>query len=173
MRGRLIEENGTVSSRSELPACDEKLAALHRYWRAIHPAATQLPGRRHFDPVAVPQLLPWLWLVEVHRAPLRFKYRLVGTVHVEAEGRDPTGLWLDEAHSSFLASSAFAHFRAVAERGEISFYRGPPVYVIKKEFISIERLILPLAEDGRTVDMLLGITVLKRLDGDRGKARAL
>jgi hypothetical protein len=32
--------------------------------------------------------------------------------------------------------------------------------VIKKDYIAIERLMLPLASDGRCVDILLGITVL-------------
>ncbi|HUN49684.1 MAG TPA: PAS domain-containing protein [Candidatus Sulfotelmatobacter sp.] len=145
---------------ADLPACDHRLVRLHRYWQSIRPAPEALPGRQHFDPAAVRDLLALIWLIDVHRAPLRFKYRLVGTVHVDAEGRNPTGLWLDEAHQRFAASSAYPQFVAAATEGRIAFYRGPPAYVIKKDYIAIERLILPLAADGREVDVLLGITVL-------------
>lgn len=142
------------------PPCDGRLRELHAYWRAIHPDERRLPGRRHFDPIAIPSLLQWIWLVDIHREPLRFKYRLVGTIHVEAAGWDPTGRWLDEAHPDFVHSSAYPQFRACAEDAEICFYRGPPTYVIKKDYVLIERFILPLAGDGHTVDMVLGITVL-------------
>jgi hypothetical protein len=149
-----------LAPSAALPACDNRLVALHRYWSSVRPAPELLPGRRHFDPAAVHKLLALVWLVDVHRAPLRFKYRLIGTAHVEAEGRDRTGEWLDEAHERFATSTALPQFVAVAEAGRIAFYRGPPAYVVKKDYIAIERLILPLATGGRMVDMLLGITVL-------------
>jgi len=150
----------TFPSCSALPPCDLRLANLHRYWLSIHPGPYTLPGRQHFDPIAVPKLLPWIWLADVHRNPLRFKYRLVGTVHGEAGGRDLTGQWLDEGHPGFAMSSACSHFTSAADAHEIGYYRGPPDYVIKKDYVLIERLILPLARNGKDVDILLGITVL-------------
>jgi hypothetical protein len=104
---------------------------LHRCWLSIHPEPDLLPGRRHFDPVMVPRLLPRLWLLDVRRAPLRFRYRLVGTVHIETGGEDPTGQWLDETHPAFAASPAFPQYRAVAQDRMIAFYRGMPTYVIQ------------------------------------------
>ena len=141
------------------PGSDPRVAQLHRYWLGIRPAPDRLAGRQHFDPVAVPQLLRWLWLVDIERDPLRFRYRLVGSEHVAAFGRDATGEWLDETHPSFLDSSAYPAFVAAASGAEISHYRGRPVYFVRKDFLSIERLILPLARNGRQPDILLGITV--------------
>ena len=153
-----------IAPAEALPDCDDKLATLHRTWCAIRPAPGLLPGRQHFDPIAVARLLPWLWLVDVHRAPqgpqLRFRYRLVGSIHVEAGGFDPTGRWLDEAHPRFASSNAMPHFIAAAAGEGFCFYRGRPVYAINKDYIAIERLVLPLARDGTSVDILLGITVL-------------
>ncbi|HXP32117.1 MAG TPA: hypothetical protein VN832_13570 [Stellaceae bacterium] len=146
---------------AELPPCDGKITALHRYWRSIAPHPGDLPSRQHFDPMMVPRLLPWLWLIDVIHDPLRFKYRLIGTVHVEAAGWNGTGLWLDQAHPKFVDSIAFPQFCAVANEGVLAFYSGPPTYVIKKDYIKIERLIMPLARNGRDVDMLLGVTVLE------------
>src|SRR5690348_8213244 len=44
--------------------CDHRLRELYEYWRSRHPAEGVLPGRQHFDPVDVPKLLPWIWLVD-------------------------------------------------------------------------------------------------------------
>lgn len=144
-----------------LPPCDSRLAEIHEYWRSLSgKAGGTLPGRQHFDPSRIARLLPWVWLLDVSRQPLRFRYRLIGTAHVEAGGWDATGRWLDEAHPRFLASSAYPQFCAVAERAVVAYYQGRPTYVVQKDFIQIERLVMPLAQDGRQVDMLLGITVL-------------
>ncbi len=142
------------------PPCDDRIVELYAYWLSIHLARGTLPGRQHFDPAAVSLLLPWIWLVEFQRQPLRFRYRLVGTGHAELLGRDATGEWLDEAHPRFLTSSAYSQFVGAVERAEMGFYKGPPTYHVKEHYMSIERLILPLAKNGTDVDMLLGITVL-------------
>jgi len=112
------------------------------------------------DPVDIRRLLPWIWLTEVQRDPLRFKYRLVGTVHVEAFGEDATGQWYDDAQPRFRGSVDLQQFAAVADHGRIAFYRGPPIYVVDATWKTIERLILPLAQNGHDVDMLLGMTVI-------------
>ncbi len=141
-----------------LPPCDERIVELYRYWLAIHPARGLIPGRQHFDPVDVPRLLPWLWLIEFRRHPLRFKYRLVGTEHVQALGRDPTSQWLDAAHPRFTTSSGYRQFVAAVARGEVGFHRGAAVYYKNRAMATVERLILPLARNGHDVDMLLGLT---------------
>ena len=142
-----------------LPPCDERIVELYRYWLSIHPARGVLPGRQHFDPVAVPKLLPWLWLIDVARQPLRFKYRLMGTEQAVALGRDATGQWLDDAHPRFDASSAHRQLTAAAERGEIGFHKGGARNRNKHHLMWAERLVLPMARNGGDVDMLLGITV--------------
>ena len=147
-----------LSPDAALPPCDERIAELLRVWRAIRPSADLLPGRQHFDPLAVPKLLRWILLVEVARAPLRFRYRLVGSEHVTAMGRNATGEWLDAAHPAFAVSTAYPQYRAAAD-GQVAYYRGPPTYVMEKDYIEIERLLTPLARDGKNVDMLLTMTV--------------
>jgi hypothetical protein len=71
------------------------------YWRKARPAPDQLPGRQHIDPLGMPALLPYAWLVEVHppepgMAIPRFRFRLVGS-HVDLGFRGPmTGRWLHD-----------------------------------------------------------------------------
>jgi hypothetical protein len=140
------------------PEPNDKLAALERHWRAMHPPAG-LPGRQHFDPIDVPSLLPWILLVDVAREPLRFRYRVIGTAHVDTLGYNPTGRWFDEAHPDFHQTTVCREFTEVATRGEPTYYRGPLTFVATKGFLEIERLVLPLARNGRIVDMLLAIVV--------------
>jgi hypothetical protein len=140
------------------PSCSPKIRAIHEYWLSIHPAPEVLPGRQHVDPLAIPALLPWVWLVDVQRSPLRFRQRLTGTEQVRAMERDVTGMWIDEAFPKFLSSPAYPQFVACVEQAQVQYRRGPGLFHLAKEFLSVERVLLPLARDGRTVDMLLALT---------------
>jgi hypothetical protein len=151
-----------LSPEDALPPCDRRIAELHRYWLSIRPARGRLPGRRHFDPVAVPRLLPWIFLLDVERAPLRFRYRLVGSEEVAALGCDPTGRWCDELVADFAAAPTYPQWVATAEEGRIAYHHGLPVVHVPKDYISTERLLLPLARDGERVDMILAIAVFHR-----------
>lgn len=143
-----------------LPSCDKRLVNLYRHWLGIRPAANLLPGRCHLAPSAIPALLPWIWLTEVHRSPLRFKHRLIGTEIVNLMQCDPTGRWYDEIRPDFRISHTFHLFKAGVEDRKISLYHGSPTFTLDGgEWKTIESLTLPLAQNGRDVDMLLGITI--------------
>ena len=145
---------------SSLPqSCDRRLLELHEYWRSLAPAEGQLPGRQHFDPLHIPALLPWVWLLDVYRNPLRFKFRLVGTEHARISGRDVTGQWLDEVHRDATKAETYPQLIAAAESATMGYRRGPPLFPEQGEFAEMERLLLPMARNGRDVDMLLAITV--------------
>lgn len=141
-------------------SADVRVRQLYEYWRGLHPPGGGLPGRQHVDPVAIPaHLLPFVWLVDIQRQPLRFRYRLLGTEHVRVLGRDYTGQWIDEAHPDFAGSAAYTQFAAAAERAVGGYRRGNTLIILPKDYRSMERLLLPLARDGKTVDMLLAISV--------------
>lgn len=147
-----------LASRLQETDWHPTLAALHAYWHSIAPSG-RLPGRQHFDPAEVPRLLPHLWLIDVEPDPRRFRWRLIGT---EAQGGKlrlrPGDLLEDHLDSAELAR-ARAVLEAVLESPAPSWARGRPVMPHAPSVISLERLILPLARDGTTVDMLLGATV--------------
>lgn len=140
------------------------IAALVAYWQRIHPAEG-LPGRQHFDPVDVPALLPHIWLMDVHRNPWRFRVRLVGTAIVAFSGRDSTGRWCDEAFPTFARSEAYTHIVACADRGIPSFCTAK--LLVKDDHRLSQRVHLPLAADGRQVDMILSLTRYIMPPGDR------
>lgn len=141
------------------PSCDRRLQQLHAYWCPLAPAEGGLPARQHFDPLHIPALLPWVWLLDVYRNPLRFKFRLIGTEHARISGRDVTGQWLDEVHRDATKVETHSQLIAAAERATMGHGRGPPLFPGQGEFAEMERLLLPMARNGRDVDMLLAITV--------------
>ena len=91
---------------------------------------------------------------------MRFRYRLIGTDAVAKIEADYTGRWLDEVHPAFVSSYAYADFTDVSLRQRaLAYYRGPPLFHTYKKYVTLERLLLPLARDGITVDMMLAINV--------------
>lgn len=153
-----------VSSAAVPPDCDARIARVLGYWRSIHPAPDRLPGRQHVEPTLLSDVLRWIWLVDVQRAPMRFRYRLVGTGHREVIGKDLTGRWIDEAFPDFPRMQGYADFLAVAG-GEPSYCRRRPEFPVGEKYVSMERLLLPLARDGVSVEMMLGVTLYTRADG--------
>lgn len=153
------ETRGSLWSSGE-PATHwhPKIGQFFRYWRSIHPAQG-LPGRRHLDPLAIPSLLPGIWLLDVQREPFRLRYRLAGTETVEAIGVEVTGRWMDEINPLPLRDQHYLdRYRAIVEQRQPSWRRGPPL-LMSKRVRTIENLVVPLAADGTTVDMLAGFTV--------------
>jgi hypothetical protein len=141
---------------------DPDLRRLYDYWRAIAPEG-RLPGRVHFDPLDVPSLLPRISLLEVHRAPLRYRFRVAGTFLVQFYKFDPTGQWYDEAFAGRPIAGVLERFAIAAEEGVPVWRRGPAVVAPQSEWRTVESLVLPLASDGVTVDMILGATVVHSL----------
>jgi hypothetical protein len=145
-----------------------RVARAYRYWLSIRPPAG-LPGRQHFDPVDIPDLLPCIWLLDVQRQPFRLRYRLVGTSIVEANGREVTGQWLDEAHPHLRHDAEFfSRYRRAVEEARPEWRKGKPRIWAHRDFGEIENVLLPLARDGATVDILVAYTLLYRPDGSVG-----
>jgi hypothetical protein len=136
-----------------------RIAQFFTYWRAIRPASG-LPGRKHFDPLAIYGLLPGIWLLDVQHEPFRLRYRLVGTEAVEAIGTEVTGQWMDEAHPAVSQTPGYLdRYRAVVRQKIPSWRRGTPQLWTHKKYGTLENMVAPLASDGVTVDILVALTV--------------
>ena len=125
------------------------------YWRSKAPEG-RIPGRADIDPLEIPDLLPWLTLVDViwEGARLRLRCRLIGTGVVDRFGRDITGLYAEEAYPDEYVAQALETYGAIIEsrRPHLSRHRIP---IEGREHAEYDRLILPLAADGDRVDMFL------------------
>ena len=153
-----------ASSAAVPPDCDARIHRVLAYWQSIRPAPDRLPGRQHVEPSDLAELLRWVWLVDVQREPPRFRYRLIGTGHRQVMGKDFTGRWIDDVFPDFPQMQGYADFLAVMA-GELRHMRRRPEFPVGEKFVAMERLLLPLARDGVTVDMMLGFTLFTRADG--------
>lgn len=134
------------------------IRTLYDHWIFIHPPSG-LPGRQHLDPTAIPRLLSHLFIVDVSRDPLRFKYRLIGTQYARLIGLDLTGRYLDEVHPDFH-DLILRQYTEAAELGRPAYRKGAIKYARPdKQYLGMERLIVPLARNGVDVDMILGVVV--------------
>jgi hypothetical protein len=118
----------------------------------------RLPGRQDIDPLDIPELLPHIAMYDVVRDAdrLRFRIRLLGTANVQLMGSDCTGEFLDEQMNAQDGARVAASYRSVAEEGRPHYWRSFLV-TPGREHVHYERLLLPLAADGRTVDVLVAL----------------
>ena len=130
-----------------------ELAALHTTWLSIA-GDDRLPSRAQIGPET---LKPWLRnvaLVDVERSPMRFRRRLVGTKIVDYQGWDSTGRYLDEEHIGAIDTAEAADFVTCAEHGR-PVHRSESSYDEAGDLVRWERLLLPLAKDGLSPNMIL------------------
>jgi hypothetical protein len=82
-----------------------------------------MPARCNFDPLEARFAIGHISLIEVHRDPLRFYFRLDGTKQVELFGIDCTRRYLDGAMPPEHAAMAAASYGEVAKYGEPRYHR--------------------------------------------------
>jgi hypothetical protein len=125
---------------------------LYRYWLAKR-GSRAMPARRDIDAADIPALLPYLGIVDKVAGQVR--YRLVGSDIVRQYGRELTGSLVGSHLRN--APEAVAKLRAIGER---VFITAHPIFITgqyETECGSVHNssaLILPLSDDGATVNML-------------------
>lgn len=113
-----------------------------------------MPGRADIDPIDIPNLLPYVSLIDVEQEPYRMRYRLIGTHITEAIGRDSTGRYFDELYEGRTLEEMVRRFSTVV-RANL-----PARFIVKatfadKEYRHYETIHLPLSDDGKSVNMIL------------------
>ncbi len=139
---------------------------LYAYWAGLR-HGPQLPGRCDIRPDDFKRLLPTISLIDVSRDPLEFRLRLAGTGLYGVYGREITGRTLAEVYNTAAADYWRAELTKLVEE------RRPAVGVHNLAWrgashLSILWLRLPLASNGRDVDMILGYDAVVGRQGDHG-----
>lgn len=136
---------------------DSRVRLFFEYWQTKCRAG-RLPGRSDIDPHEMVAFLPSVVLLDVGRraGAFRFRYRLVGTEVVALFGYDPTGRYLDEATLPQRYPQVHGRLQSVVETKR-PHYAIQPVPLPNRDSVYAEILTVPLASDGETVDLLLGI----------------
>lgn len=136
---------------------DSRLRRLLAYWLAQRQGKL-LPGRADIEPGDFVYALPYVWLCDFERATGRFRYRLAGDHVQAAHRRSLAGLYLEEFTSADAIDRVRRYYLAAVERPCV-VHIGGRIYAEARVPARGERLLMPLAADGRTADMILGITV--------------
>ena len=138
-------------------AVEPEFNELLRYWESRR-QGDRLPARADIEPLELRGLLPHLLLLEVERAGdrLRFRFRVAGTAFTTLIGRDVTGRHIDELGPPDRVTPVQDGLAAIVRTGQPCFLAGRPT-LHNDRFARVKRLGVPLATDGRAVDMILAV----------------
>jgi hypothetical protein len=139
--------------------CDPAFARLHDYWLGKCKSG-QLPARTDIDPLELPRdLLPGIALLEVEAQPdktHRYRIRLFGSALAAMTGADETGRYYDETVPPAGYAVLRQHLDQAVSEARPMFFASPSA-APGRGFLYFGRFGLPLASDGRQVDMILAL----------------
>jgi hypothetical protein len=147
-----LNESG-VSLDPALAFVRPELKDLLDFWQSKRQGRA-MPARADFDPLDLRTHLGHLMLVDVERAPLRFRYRLVGTKITAIIKRDVTGRYFEEIYTGRLLVDLSRAFSTVVEtRAPLRIFSttGHP----RNDVYLYDCALLPLSADGESVTMIL------------------
>jgi len=127
---------------------------MFAYWASLRRGA-RLPARVDLHPTSMKRLLPTVSLIDVVSQPRDYRLRLAGTGLYGVYGREITGRMIGDVYNK----DAFDYWRR--ELDKVVDERRPGVGVHSLAWrgaphMSILWLRLPLASNGKDVDMILG-----------------
>ncbi|MGO1120083.1 PAS domain-containing protein [Rhodovibrionaceae bacterium A322] len=140
------------------------LIDVYSYWQEKR-GDRLAPARADIDPLDLPKLLPWLTILKVFRDPktdeLDFQATLVGTKVVQFMGRDVTNQHFGEIFKGPQAVVIKAAYDRVAREADVCYSQFDAGWM-NKDYIFYERLLLPLSDDNKVVNRLMGCTIFHR-----------
>lgn len=138
---------------------------LFAYWASLRRGG-RIPGRADIRPDDFKRLLPTVSLIDVVDGPRRdYRVRLAGTALYSVYGREITGRSLGDVYGAKAAD----YWRAELDRVVEGPRPGVGCHSLSwrgSGHMSLLWLRLPLATDGRNVDMILGYDAVVGVHGD-------
>lgn len=152
-------QQGNADRRFDIPLSEigsGLIQEFHQHWLRLSQGG-RLPNRADIEPENFKSALPNIILVDIERDPFRVRYRLCGTRVVEICG-NLAGRYLDEFGDAKLWNPA-----PYIEIYRTAAHQRRPVFIhdwIAGEF-DVRHYFQagrwPLANDGQTVDMCIGV----------------
>ncbi len=141
-----------------LAMAPDDVAALARHWQGLS-GAHKYPSRRAINPAELRPFLGYLCILDVINGPTDFVHRLFGSHLVKYLQRDLTGKSVLELPSPALGQSLFKQLEETIEAGTPMYFRTEVTsYDSPARKFGTSRLLLPLSDDGATIDQLLTYT---------------
>ncbi|MFD2206482.1 PAS domain-containing protein [Kiloniella antarctica] len=152
----MMQEYKRSTALDFLDDCPKNILSFYKYWDSKRRGRT-MPSRADLDPIEMKPFLSSLILVDVTHEPLNFTYRLVGTKEVSARGCDPTGHQVYEHAFGTTTEEVMTNYKIVSEKKCPVFDQEG----VSSEVSSLRQgdaLLLPLSDDGQTVNMVVAFT---------------
>jgi len=132
-----------VADSSDMLIRYEKTAQIVAHWASLSDAdgVGDIPA---FDPVSVPRLLPFIYLLQ--RSGDRLRYRVSGEEVNRLFGSSHTGRYLDEVVPPEIYPDVAPFFFSVLE-GNVGIFKGH-VRVPGRQHMEFERVLLPIRRKG-------------------------
>lgn len=153
---RMTPKPSTVRAVQLDADCDRypEISQVLAYWREKR-GDRAFPSRADIDPLEFTKALPRVMMVEVSYDPLEFRYRVAGTGLFAMHGQELTGKLAHELQPPEFGALIHWHYsEAIASRA-------PMLHLIELtanyHTTSYARLILPLSNDGATIDRLITV----------------
>ena len=133
------------------------LQDCYTYWSECRGAGA-MASREKIDPIDIPRLLPFIYLVDVLEGGADFRYRLIGSNIVTNTPKNYSNCLLSEVAGENTQGSLEAAYRDVVTTAQPQIDRF--AYQARSGFRKVyDNLLLPLSDDGTNVTMLLGCAV--------------
>ena len=130
-----------------------KLEALRQYWEENRQNSA-LPSRSNFNAERMIPWLPHICIVDAIRAPLRFRFRLMGSGCIRYAGADHTGKWIDECVSEPDRNEVLTPFIECID-GLGPVYKSGIRNMTGSAKSSVDRLFLPCTNDGMSANLIV------------------
>lgn len=124
-----------------------------------------MPSRADINPVEMQAFLPHTMLIDVitdDKNDIRFRTRLIGTHVVNGFGGEFTGKYLDDIELGDQRGSLIEACLYTVRKKKPAYLAGDLVRQSPAEFISYQRLGVPLSTDGKNVNMILVAASVQR-----------
>ncbi|MFO0295034.1 MAG: PAS domain-containing protein [Rhodospirillales bacterium] len=131
------------------------------YWHECRKEKS-MPARADLDPMRMHRILSKVLLIDVLGAAPFFRFRVVGTQIADWAHFDASGRTLDQIEAPGYRQMLMATY------GEVRGARRPIAHRIRWDEPNgahrYKRLLLPLADDGENVNMILSCSVIERFE---------
>ena len=138
---------------TEVKLDSPRLIQLHELWQGKC-RGDRLPARRDFDPIEMKEVLGAIFLLKYLPEADDFHFTLIGTEIVKWVGVDNTGRLVGD----LFGEHGRSFYGLVRTSGKPARIHGT-VHWRDKRHVRFELVALPLADDGGTVDRLMGATI--------------
>jgi hypothetical protein len=153
-RRATVPQIDAVELRLDDPALCADLKAALDYWH-LKRGPRLAPCRADIDPVEIAPLLPRVMLVDVSTDPLDFRFRLAGTGLFKIHGAELTNKRaLDLEPPAYAALIHRLYCDTLARRAPLAHRLLIEVETRRSHYM---RVILPLSEDGETINRLMTV----------------